>query len=112
MPPPNFMGMFEGNAGSGGGWRENNNNNNNNSQQQWGNGAHGNANGGNGGAGNEGDMNGNGGGGFDQDWLALPLDPLLDQWGAEIGNSAMGPDVGGLDMLDILLNMGGVGGGG
>jgi hypothetical protein len=43
----------------------------------------------------------------DQDWLALPLDPLLDQWGAEINQTALGPDVGGMDMLDILLNMGG-----
>ncbi|KAF1978977.1 hypothetical protein BU23DRAFT_191785 [Bimuria novae-zelandiae CBS 107.79] len=52
--------------------------------------------------------NGGGAGGFpDQDWLALPLDPLLDQWGADINQTAMGPDVGGLDMLDILLNMGG-----
>jgi hypothetical protein len=48
-----------------------------------------------------------GGAGNDQDWLALPLDPLLDQWGAEINSTAMGPDVGGMDMLDILLNMGG-----
>ncbi|KAF2011231.1 hypothetical protein BU24DRAFT_426314 [Aaosphaeria arxii CBS 175.79] len=48
-------------------------------------------------------------GGFagDQDWLALPLDPLLNQWGADITQTAMGPDVGGMDMLDILLNMGG-----
>lgn len=43
----------------------------------------------------------------EQDWLALPLDPLLDQWGAEINQTAMGPDVGGMDMLDILLSMGG-----
>ncbi|KAL5402404.1 hypothetical protein PMIN03_010720 [Paraphaeosphaeria minitans] len=51
---------------------------------------------------------GGGGGGFqNEDWLALPLDPLLDQWGADIGQTAMGPDVGGMDMLDILLNMGG-----
>ncbi|KAF2734529.1 hypothetical protein EJ04DRAFT_543610 [Polyplosphaeria fusca] len=42
-----------------------------------------------------------------QDWLALPLDPLLNQWGADITQTAMGPDVGGMDMLDILLNMGG-----
>lgn len=42
-----------------------------------------------------------------QDWLALPLDPLLNQWGADISQTAMGPDVGGMDMLDILLNMGG-----
>ncbi|KAF2468757.1 uncharacterized protein BDR25DRAFT_230590 [Lindgomyces ingoldianus] len=51
-----------------------------------------------------------GGGGVDaynQDWLALPLDPLLNQWGADITQTAMGPDVGGMDMLDILLNMGG-----
>ncbi|KAF2825850.1 hypothetical protein CC86DRAFT_293862 [Ophiobolus disseminans] len=47
------------------------------------------------------------GAGQDQDWLALPLDPLLDQWGAEINQTAMGPDIGGFDMLDILLNMGG-----
>lgn len=44
---------------------------------------------------------------YEQDWLALPLDPLIDQWGADINQTAMGPDVGGLDMLDILLNMGG-----
>lgn len=57
-----------------------------------------------------GNANGTGGGGFgDQDWLALPLDPLLDQWGADISQTAMGPDVGGMDMLDILLNMGGPG---
>lgn len=42
-----------------------------------------------------------------QDWLTIPLDPLLDQWGAEINQTAMGPDIGGMDMLDILLNMGG-----
>ena len=47
------------------------------------------------------------GAGQDQDWLALPLDPLLDQWGAEINQTSMGPDIGGMDMLDILLNMGG-----
>jgi hypothetical protein len=48
-----------------------------------------------------------GAGGQDQDWLALPLDPLLDHWNAEINQTAVGPDVGGMDMLDILLNMGG-----
>ncbi|KAF2106244.1 hypothetical protein BDV96DRAFT_508227 [Lophiotrema nucula] len=42
-----------------------------------------------------------------QDWLALPLDPLLNQWGADITQTAMGPDVGGFDMLDVLLNYGG-----
>ncbi|KAF2745049.1 hypothetical protein M011DRAFT_528085 [Sporormia fimetaria CBS 119925] len=48
----------------------------------------------------------NGAYGQDQDWLALPLDPLLNQWGADISQTAMGPDVGGMDMLDILLNLG------
>ncbi|KAF1999914.1 hypothetical protein P154DRAFT_211406 [Amniculicola lignicola CBS 123094] len=52
-----------------------------------------------------------GGFGSDQDWLTLPLDPLLNQWGADITQTAMGPEVGGLDMLDILL-MGGPPGGG
>ena len=47
-----------------------------------------------------------------QDWLALPLDPLLSQWGADITQTAMGPDVGGFDMLDVLLNYGGPPGGG
>jgi hypothetical protein len=42
----------------------------------------------------------------DQDWLALPLDSLLNQWGADVTQTALGPDVGGMDMLDILLNMG------
>jgi hypothetical protein len=43
----------------------------------------------------------------DQDWLTLPLDPLLNQWGADITQGAMGPEVSGMDMLDILLNIGG-----
>ena len=91
MPPPNFSangfskgdgGSGGGNGGGSGGWQA----------QNWGGGSGG----------------GGGGGGFqDQDWLALPLDPLLDQWGADISQTAMGPDVGGMDMLDILLNMGG-----
>jgi hypothetical protein len=49
-------------------------------------------------------------GGFnqsDQDWLTLPLDPLINQWGADITQGAMGPEVSGMDMLDILLNIGG-----
>ncbi|KAF2705945.1 hypothetical protein K504DRAFT_471382 [Pleomassaria siparia CBS 279.74] len=79
MPPPGF-----GPNGYNNGWQ---------SQSQY-----------NMGMGREGSQNG----GFDQqDWLALPLDPLLDQWGADINQTAMGPDVGGMDMLDILLNMGG-----
>ena len=44
-----------------------------------------------------------------QDWLALPLDPLLNQYGADISTTAFGPDVAGVDMLDVLLN--GMGGG-
>ncbi|PVH96279.1 hypothetical protein DM02DRAFT_128401 [Periconia macrospinosa] len=96
MPPPGFntnnYTFNAGNAASSGSWQHwsnagggvNNNNTNNN----------------NGGS-------GNGNGAYDQDWLALPLDPLLDQWGADINQTAMGPDIGGLDMLDILLNMGG-----
>lgn len=85
MPPPGFAAngfnsKVEGNGNSNNGWNA----------QSWG-GSAGNAN-----------------GGFqNEDWLALPLDPLLDQWGADISQTAMGPDVGGMDMLDILLNMGG-----
>lgn len=91
MPPPNFAANgYKGDGG--GGWQA----------QNWGgSGSGGGGNGGNGGGG------GGGGGFMDQDWLALPLDPLLDQWGADIGQTGMGPDVGGMDMLDILLNMGG-----
>lgn len=98
MPPPGFHGFPQ--PGTPGGTNSNSNSNNAN--------------------GPSGGQNGNGnwsqwansggswgGGNNDQDWLALPLDPLLDQWGAEINQTAMGPDVGGMDMLDILLNMGG-----
>ena len=41
------------------------------------------------------------------DWLALPLDPLLNSYGAggvTQTSSLMGPDVGGFDLLEILLN--------
>lgn len=82
MPPPGNYANFS-TAANGGG------NNNNTNWSQWAN------------------SGASWGAGQDQDWLALPLDPLLDQWGAEIGQTAMGPDVGGMDMLDILLNMGG-----
>ncbi|KAF2635280.1 hypothetical protein P280DRAFT_381782, partial [Massarina eburnea CBS 473.64] len=89
MPPPGFnTNNYTFNSGNG------SNPNQSNSWQHWNNA---------GGASNP----GNGGGYGDQDWLALPLDPLLDQWGADINQTSMGPDVGGLDMLDILLNMGG-----
>ena len=90
MPPPGDYANYSANNNSNG---NNNgstpNGNNNGHWSQWAN-------------------SGNGwGAGQDQDWLALPLDPLLDQWGAEINQTAMGPDIGGMDMLDILLNMGG-----
>jgi hypothetical protein len=95
MPPPGFdSNTYTFNSG---------NNNNNNNWQHWSTAGNGNA--GNGNASGAG--GGNGGYHNDGDWLALPLDPLLDQWGADINQTAMGPDVGGMDMLDILLNMGG-----
>jgi hypothetical protein len=45
--------------------------------------------------------------GYFPDWLALPLDPLLNTWGDV---SQYGPDVGGVELLDVLLSMGGNGG--
>lgn len=99
MPPPGFHGFPQ--PGTPGGT--------NNASGGSGNG--GQNSGQNGGSGNWSQWANNGaswgGANNDQDWLALPLDPLLDQWGAEINQTAMGPDVGGMDMLDILLNMGG-----
>ncbi len=52
---------------------------------------------------------GNGGmgdetGGYMPDWLALPLDPLLNSYGADVTQTTYGPDVGGYDLLDVLLN--------
>lgn len=46
------------------------------------------------------------GGGYMADWLALPLDPLLNSSGQGVsqGMAGFGPDVGNFDMLDILLN--------
>ncbi|KAF2396836.1 hypothetical protein EJ06DRAFT_515702 [Trichodelitschia bisporula] len=35
-------------------------------------------------------------------WVGLPLDPLLNR-GVDVGTTSYGPDVGGQDMLDILL---------
>ncbi|KAJ4333709.1 zinc finger transcriptional activator, partial [Ascochyta clinopodiicola] len=109
MPPPGFHSFPHPNSNQNGNGNGNPNTPGGSSVD------HGNANGNNSG---EGNANGSwsqwansgaswGGAGNDQDWLALPLDPLLDQWGAEINQTAMGPDVGGMDMLDILLNMGG-----
>ncbi|KAJ4362319.1 zinc finger transcriptional activator [Neocucurbitaria cava] len=89
MPPPGNYANFSNIASS-----SSSNNNNSSSSTNWSQWANSGA---SWGAGN----------GQDQDWLALPLDPLLDQWGAEINQTAMGPDIGGMDMLDILLNMGG-----
>ena len=37
------------------------------------------------------------------DWLALPLDPLLNSYGADVTQTTYGPDVGGFDLLDLLL---------
>ncbi|KAF2848156.1 hypothetical protein T440DRAFT_429428 [Plenodomus tracheiphilus IPT5] len=90
MPPPGNYSHFSPSNPSN---NHSNNNNNNTNWSQW--------------AANNSNNSSWGAGGQDQDWLALPLDPLLDQWGAEINQTAMGPDVGGMDMLDILLNMGG-----
>ena len=49
-----------------------------------------------------GNANGGGGGGG-PDWLALPLDPLLNSYGADVTQTTYGPDVGGCDLLDLLL---------
>ncbi len=46
----------------------------------------------------------NAGYGTATDWLALPLDPLLNSLGAGVTQSSlMGPDVGGFDLLEVLL---------
>ena len=46
---------------------------------------------------------GGSGGGGGPDWLALPLDPLLNSYGADVTQTLYGPDVGGCDLLDLLL---------
>lgn len=38
------------------------------------------------------------------DWLALPLDPLLNISGADVNQTMYGPELGGQDMLELLLN--------
>lgn len=43
----------------------------------------------------------------DQDWLTLPLDPLLNFSGVDVTHTQFGPDVGGHDMLELLLGGGG-----
>ncbi|KAF2806381.1 uncharacterized protein BDZ99DRAFT_490216 [Mytilinidion resinicola] len=64
------------------------------------------------GLGGGGDVNGGGQqDGYFPDWLALPLDPLLNTaWGQDVNQTTFGPDVGGTDLLDLLLSMGGGGG--
>ena len=38
-----------------------------------------------------------------EDWLALPIDPLFASFGAGVTQTPMGPDVGGMDLLELLL---------
>ncbi|KAM3423504.1 hypothetical protein BST61_g932 [Cercospora zeina] len=40
---------------------------------------------------------------FAGDWLALPLDPLLNMSGADVDQTMYGPQLGGHDMLEYLL---------
>lgn len=40
---------------------------------------------------------------FSGDWLALPLDPLLNMSGADVDQTMYGPQLGGHDMLEYLL---------
>lgn len=39
------------------------------------------------------------------DWIALPLDPMIpgQSGDVEVGQTGHGPEVGGSDMLDVLL---------
>lgn len=38
-----------------------------------------------------------------QDWLSLPLDPLLNMSDADVDQAMYGPEIGGQDMLEMLL---------
>jgi len=38
------------------------------------------------------------------DWLALPLDPILNSYGADVTQTGYGPGVGQYDMLELLLS--------
>ena len=38
-----------------------------------------------------------------QDWLALPLDPLINMSGVDVNQTMYGPELGGQDMLELLL---------
>ncbi|KAK3703925.1 zinc finger transcriptional activator [Vermiconidia calcicola] len=39
-----------------------------------------------------------------QDWLTLPLDPLINMSGADVNQTMYGPELGGQDMLELLLS--------
>lgn len=41
-----------------------------------------------------------------EDWLALPLDPILGFENSMVTQGNMGPDVGGMDLLEVLLGSG------
>lgn len=47
----------------------------------------------------------------DQDWLALPLDPLINYAGGDVNSTMYGPELGGQDMLELLLGTGNSGSG-
>ena len=49
-----------------------------------------------------------------QDWFALPLDPIMNMNGVDVQQTMYGPEIDGQDMLELLLggNMGGSGGAG
>ncbi|KAL7271788.1 zinc finger transcriptional activator [Rhizina undulata] len=42
-----------------------------------------------------------------EDWLALPIDPLVGAGYGGVTQTQMGPDVGGVDLLELLLGGGG-----
>ncbi|KZF26948.1 hypothetical protein L228DRAFT_235952 [Xylona heveae TC161] len=42
--------------------------------------------------------------GYTSDWLALPLDPLRNSYGAGVNQTTYGPDIGGYDLLEVLLS--------
>lgn len=44
--------------------------------------------------------------GYD-DWLALPIDPIVGAGFGGVTSGQMGPDVGGVDLLELLLGGGG-----
>ncbi|OJD29400.1 fungal zn binuclear cluster domain containing protein [Diplodia corticola] len=93
MPPPTFGSPYNSHnqlSNSNGGSADGNSGSNTNNSQFPGFGS------------DNGDYGGFGNGGAD--WLALPLDPLLNSYGADVNSNAYGPDVGGYDLLDVLLN--------